>query len=122
MLKRLSFTLTLALSLASLNAETKAPKSGERIVLIGNGLGERMIDHPYLEARLQMAFPDKKLYFRNICRPGDTAGFRPHPSRNSQWAFPGAENFHPQHQIHAGKGHHPTPDEWLKELKPANSA
>ena len=24
-----------------------APASGESIVLIGNGLGERMVDHPY---------------------------------------------------------------------------
>jgi len=102
----------------SLKAEAIAPKSGERIVLIGNGLGERMLDHPYLEARLQMAYPGDKLYVRNLCRPGDTAGFRPHPSRNSQWAFPGAEKFHPQHQIHAGKGHYPTADEWLNDLKP----
>jgi mono/diheme cytochrome c family protein/glucose/arabinose dehydrogenase len=99
------------------SAAPKAPASGERIVLIGNGLGERMLDHPYFEARLHLAFPAEKLTIRNLCRPGDTAGFRPHPSRKSQWAFPGAEKFHPQHQIHAGQGHHPTPDEWLTDLK-----
>jgi len=86
--------------------------------MIGNGLGERMIDHPHFEIGLHQRFPDHKLYVRNLCRPGDTAGFRPHPSRNSQWAFPGAEEFHPQHKVHQGKGFHPTPDEWLKELKP----
>lgn len=53
-----------------------------------------------------------------MCRPGDTPGFRPHPSRNSQWAFPGAGKFHPQHQTHAGDGFHPTPDQWLADLKP----
>lgn len=104
--------------LTILTAQPKAPVQGERIVLIGNGLGERMADHPYLEARLQMAHPEKSLYLRNMCRPGDTPGFRPHPSRKSQWAFPGAEKFHPQHQRHAGDGFHPTPDQWLADLKP----
>jgi len=118
MIKSLFFIISVVLPCAFLSAETKAPVSEERIVLIGNGLGERMIDHPYLEARLQMAYPGEKLYVRNLCRPGDTAGFRPHPSRKSQWAFPGAEKFHPQHQIHAGQGHYATPDEWLNDLKP----
>lgn len=104
--------------LTILSAEPKAPAQGERIVLIGNGLGERMSDHPYLEARLQLAHPEKSLYLRNMCRPGDAAGFRPHPSRKSQWAFPGAEKFHPQHKAHAGQGFHPTPDEWLTDIKP----
>ncbi len=95
-----------------------APSEGDRIVLIGNGLGERMIDHPYLETNLQLSFPKASLYIRDLCRPGDTPGFRPHPSRKSQWAFPGAEKFHPQHKIHAGEGFYPTPDEWLADLKP----
>lgn len=115
-LRILPFLLAL-IPTAIAGAAPKAPASGERIVLIGNGLGERMLDHPYLEARLHLAFPAEKLTIRNLCRPGDTAGFRPHPSRNSQWAFPGAEAFHPQHKIHAGNGHHPTPDAWLTDLK-----
>ncbi len=106
-----------ALLSISATAAPKAPVTGERIVMIGNGLGERMVDHPYFEAGLQMEYPLNKLYIRDLCRPGDTAGFRPHPSRNSQWAFPGAEKFHPQHQIHAGNGHYPTPDQWLTDLK-----
>jgi len=118
MLKKILLPLCVFLPLVSLKADPLAPKSSERIVLIGNGLGERMIDHPYLEARLQISFPQENLYIRNLCRPGDTPGFRPHPSRKSQWAFPGAEKFHPQHQIHAGEGHYPTPDEWLTDLKP----
>lgn len=94
-------------------------KEGERIVLIGNGLGERMLDHPYFEANLQLANPGKQLVVRNMCRPGDTPGFRPHPSRNSAWAFPGAEKFHPdKKQNSGGQGHHPMPDEWLADIKP----
>jgi mono/diheme cytochrome c family protein/glucose/arabinose dehydrogenase len=94
-----------------------APAPSERIVFIGNGLGERMLDHPYLEADLHLRFPAQNLIIRNLCRPGDTPGFRPHPSRKSQWAFPGAENFRPQNKPHAGAGHHPTPDQWLTDLK-----
>jgi len=115
--RRLLLPLLALFSISSASAAPKAPVSGERIVLIGNGLGERMVDHPYLEARLQMAYPGEKLTIRELCRPGDTAGFRPHPSRKSQWAFPGADKFHPQHKIHAGQGHYPTPDQWLADLK-----
>ncbi|MFN4943070.1 MAG: PVC-type heme-binding CxxCH protein [Akkermansiaceae bacterium] len=119
----MSKTLLLSLSLAlvsapHLAAQNTAPKKSERIVLIGNGLGERMVDHPHFEVLLHQRFPEQNLYIRNLCRPGDTAGFRPHPSRGSQWAFPGAENFHPQHKVHAGNGFHPTPDQWLTDLKP----
>jgi mono/diheme cytochrome c family protein/glucose/arabinose dehydrogenase len=77
-----------------------------------------MAGHPYSDAPLQMSHPGLGLSLRNLCRPGDTPGFRPHPSRNSQWAFPGAGKFHPQHQTHAGDGFHPTPDQWLADLKP----
>jgi mono/diheme cytochrome c family protein/glucose/arabinose dehydrogenase len=99
-------------------AAPKPPEANERIVMIGNGLGERMLDHPYFESKLMLSHPTQNLYIRNACRPGDTAGFRPHPSRNSQWAFPGAEKFHPHHQPHGGNGFHPTPDQWLTVLKP----
>jgi hypothetical protein len=92
-------------------------KKGENIVLIGNGLGERMNNFPYFETELQRRYPDNNLILRNICHPGDTPGFRPHPSRETQWAFPGAEAFHPQHTIHTGIGHYPYPDEWLTMLK-----
>jgi mono/diheme cytochrome c family protein/glucose/arabinose dehydrogenase len=95
----------------------EAPAQGERIVLIGNGLGERMLDHPYFEADLHLRFPEKSLIVRNLCHPGDTAGFRPHPSRKSQWAFPGAEKFRPENKPHSGEGHYPSPDQWLTDLK-----
>ncbi|MGE9270830.1 MAG: PVC-type heme-binding CxxCH protein [Verrucomicrobiales bacterium] len=93
------------------------PADGERIALIGNGLGERMLDHPWLETELHLRYPEKKLVVRNLCRPGNTPGFRPHPSRKSQWAFPGADKFRPEFAKHKGKGHHPTPDEWLETVK-----
>ena len=115
MKKPLPFLLALLLW-APLQAATP-PKEGERIILLGNGLGERFLDHPYFEAELQLRYPGKELVVRNLCRAGDTPGFRPHPSRNSQWAFPGADKFHPQHKIHAGQGHHPTPDQWLSTVK-----
>ncbi len=118
MIRKLLLPVFLFLPVSPLIAETKAPAESERIVLIGNGLGERMIDHPYFETGLQLSFPKENIYFRNLCRPGDTPGFRPHPSRKSQWAFPGAEKFHPQHKIHAGEGFYPSPDEWLTDLKP----
>ncbi len=95
----------------------EAPADGEKIAFIGNGLGERFLDHPWFETELQLRYPGKNLIVRNLARPGDTPGFRPHPSRGSQWAFPGAEEFHPQHQTHAGNGHHPSPDEWLTEVQ-----
>ena len=63
-------------------------KNGENLVIIGNGLGERMVYFPYFETQLQQRYTDKNLVVRNISHPGDTPGFRPHPSRETQWAFP----------------------------------
>ncbi|MBU6178777.1 MAG: dehydrogenase, partial [Verrucomicrobia bacterium] len=94
-----------------------APAKGERIVLIGNGLAERDVYYSRLETELHLRFPASELFFRNMGKPGDTPGFRPHPSRVSQWAFPGAEKFHPDKTIHNGKGFFPTPDQWLHHLK-----
>ena len=52
-----------------------------------------------------------------MARPGDTLGFRPHPSRKSQWAFPGAEKFRIENAPHGGNGFFPNPDQWLTHLK-----
>ncbi len=92
-------------------------EQGERIVIVGNGLGERMLYFPHFETDLHRQFPNKNLIIRNVAKPGDTPGFRPHPSRETQWAFPGADKFHPERQTHLGIGHFPEPDEWLAELK-----
>ena len=94
-----------------------APAQGERIVFIGNGLAERDTYYGRLETELQLRFPSHGLIVRNMGRSGDTPGFRPHPARASQWAFPGAEKFHPEYAQHNGKGFFPTPDQWLFHLK-----
>jgi mono/diheme cytochrome c family protein/glucose/arabinose dehydrogenase len=94
-----------------------APANGERIVFLGNGLAERDLYYSRFETELQLRFPDKQLFVRNMGRPGDTPAFRPHPSRKSQWAFPGADKFRPEFQAHAGEGFFPTPDQWLHFLK-----
>ncbi|MDN4502599.1 GDSL-type esterase/lipase family protein [Alteromonadaceae bacterium BrNp21-10] len=90
---------------------------GDTVVLVGNGLAERMLHHGYFETELQLRNPDKALTIRTLAKPGYTAGFRPHPSRNSQWAFPGAEKFNPEFDHHSGEGHYPSSDEWLKSVK-----
>ncbi len=94
-----------------------APREGERLVFIGNSLGERLLEHGYFETALQKRFPGSRITFRNMCHPADTPGFRAHPARKTQWAFPGAETFHPDKQTHHGIGHYPYPDEWLTILK-----
>lgn len=93
------------------------PENGERIVLIGNGLAERDVYYSRIETELHLRYPDQNLFFRNMGHVGDTPGFRPHPSRISQWAFPGAEKFHPDKEIHRGKGFYATPDQWLTHLQ-----
>jgi len=93
------------------------PGKGERIVLIGNGLAERDVYYSRIETELHLRYPGQQLLFRNMGHVGDTPGFRPHPSRVSQWAFPGAEKFHPDKNVHHGKGFFPTPDQWLTHLK-----
>ena len=94
---------------------------GERVVFIGNSLGERMIHHGFFETELFQRYADKEIFFRSMCHPADTPGFRAHPARDTQWAFPGAEKFHPDKLTHIpglkpGNGHYPYPDEWLTEL------
>lgn len=93
------------------------PAQGERVVLLGNQLGEGMQYGGYFEMELQRRFPEHQLVVRNMCNGGDTPGFRAHSSRTNQWAFPGAEQFHPDKQAHFGIGHFPSPDEWLTELE-----
>lgn len=93
-------------------------KNNDTIVLLGNGLAERMLHYGFFETELQLRNPDKNLTIRTLAKPGDAPGFRPHPSRNSQWAFPGAEKFNPELSHHSGEGHHPSSDEWLYSIKP----
>jgi mono/diheme cytochrome c family protein/glucose/arabinose dehydrogenase len=94
------------------------PTKGESIVLIGNGLAERMVYFPHFETSVQHRFPQAEAIVRNLGFPGDTPGFRPRAGRHDQWAFPGAEKFHPDLQTHLGIGHYESPDEWLNRLQP----
>src|SRR5688572_21892723 len=86
-----------------------APAKGERIIFIGNGLAERDVHYSRLETELHLRYPNSDLFVRNMGHVGDTPGFRPHPSRKTQWAFPGAEKFHPDKNVHNGKGFFPMP-------------
>ncbi|MBK8093914.1 MAG: c-type cytochrome [Verrucomicrobiaceae bacterium] len=102
----------------SARAQKSAPPAkGERIVLIGNGLAERDTWYSRIETELHLRYPNEQLLLRNMGHVGDTPGFRPHPARVSQWAFPGAEKFHPDKKVHNGKGFYSTPDQWLTHLK-----
>ena len=93
------------------------PSKDERIVFIGNGLAERDVYYSRMETELHLRYPAQQLVVRNMGRPGDTPTFRPHPARKSQWAFPGAEKFHPEFAQHNGIGFFSTPDQWLTFLK-----
>ena len=120
MLSRILLTAFFGLCIWNASAATSLPltvEKGERIVILGNGLGERMLYFPHFETDLHRQYPNQELVVRNMAMPGNTPGFRPHPSRESQWAFPGAEKFHPNKQTHLGIGHYPEPDEWLTELQ-----
>ena len=119
MLSRILLSAIVGLFCLNASADTHplAVEKGERIVILGNGLGERMIYFPHFETDLHRQFPNEELIVRNMSKPGFTPGFRPNSSRLTQWAFPGAEKFHPGKKTHLGIGHFPMPDEWLTELK-----
>jgi lysophospholipase L1-like esterase len=93
-----------------------------------------MMNFGHFETELHLRYPDSLLYIHNMCDGGNTPGFRPHASRNSPWAFPGAEkfqtelaNYHPDSLGHFAtsdqglnsdsEGHFETEDQWLSRLK-----
>lgn len=93
-------------------------EKGSHIVLIGNNLGSRMMNFGHFETEMHLRYPDSLLYIRNMSDGGNTPGFRPHASRVSPWAFPGAEKFQTELATESGsQGHFPTPDEWLTQLE-----
>ncbi len=113
--------LLTVLSVAFLSLHCSGPEgpaldlyAGDRIVLIGNNLGSRMMNFGHFETELQVRYPDSLLYIRNMCDGGDTPGFRPHSGRMTPWAFPGAEAFQTELAKNSGsEGHFETPDQWL---------
>ena len=93
-------------------------KKDAHISLIGGNLGSRMINFDHFETEMQLRYPDSTLFIRNMCDGGDTPGFRPHSSRFSPWAFPGADKFQTEYANKSGsEGHFDSPDQWLTRLK-----
>ncbi len=95
--------------------------SGTRIVLMGGGLGSRMLHFGHFETGLHVRYPDHRLVVRNLCDEGNTPSFRPHSGRKDQLGFPGAEAFHaPYSDGNAadGVGHFESEEEWLTRLEP----
>ncbi|WP_049722322.1 PVC-type heme-binding CxxCH protein [Gilvimarinus polysaccharolyticus] len=109
----------------ALSAATQSPvkpinlrlNNNDSVTLIGNGLAERMLHYGYFESELYARHGPQDIRVRNLARPGMTPAFRPHASRNSQWAFAGGEQLKPEFAHHSGAGHYPTPDEWLSEFE-----
>ncbi len=127
----LAFLLVVFSLLHCERAEVKIPlEKDDRILLLGNNLGSRMMNYGFFETEMHLRFPDHHLFIRNLCDGGNTAGFRPHSGRESPWAFAGAEQFHAEgargfeHMNTQGWlkdgpiGHFWTPDQWLDTLKP----
>ncbi|GAB3801222.1 GDSL-type esterase/lipase family protein [Spirosoma humi] len=102
-------------------ATTVAPlpvSKGAHIMLLGGNLGSRMMNYGHFETEMQVRYPNDMLYIRNMCDGGDTPGFRPHASRNTPWAFPGAEKFQTEYANNSeSEGHFDYPDQWLTRLK-----
>ncbi|WP_028667238.1 PVC-type heme-binding CxxCH protein [Runella zeae] len=93
-------------------------EKGSHISLIGGNLGSRMMNYGFFETEMYVRYPDNSLLIRNMCDGGDTPGFRPHASRNTPWAFPGAEKFQTEFATNShSEGHFEYPDEWLTRLK-----
>ncbi len=110
--------LALTGSLFSASAQTPtAPAKGETIVLLGNGLPEKMQNYGHFETEVYRRYPNANLVIRNMGYQGDTPAFRPRPGNPNPWAFPGGEKFRPEFPTHYGEGHYATPDEWLGLVK-----
>ena len=112
-----------------LRAKPKSPsplkiESGTHLVLLGNGLGSRMMRYGHFETEMQRRYATHKLFIRNMCDEGNTPAFRPHSGRNDPWPFPGAEKYRTLSKArdrwgsgHAGNGFYEKPDQWLTRLK-----
>jgi mono/diheme cytochrome c family protein/glucose/arabinose dehydrogenase len=93
-------------------------RKNSHIVLIGNNLGSRMMNFGHFETEMHLRYPDSLLFIRNMCDGGNTPGFRPHASRVSPWAFPGAEKFQTELGNYSdSQGHFETEDQWLTRLQ-----
>src|SRR5690606_10745558 len=115
----LTAALGVAISAFHCSAPTSSPLSlrrGDRIILLGNNLGSRMMNYGYFETEMHARYPDSLLYIRNMCDGGNTPGFRLHSGRPSPWAFPGADTLQSDTDLLNDPhtvGHWETPDQWL---------
>jgi lysophospholipase L1-like esterase len=65
---------------ASASAQTRLElRAGDRVVLIGNTLAERMQQFNHFETQLATSFPDLRLTVRNLGWSGDTVALQPRP-------------------------------------------
>jgi hypothetical protein len=72
----------------------------------------------HFETEMHVRYPDSTLFIRNMCDGGNTPGFRPHASRVSPWAFPGAEKFQTELSHYSdSRGQFETEDQWLSRLQ-----
>lgn len=93
-------------------------KKNDHIVLIGNNLPSRMMNHGFFETELHLRYPDSTLFIRNMGDGGNTPGFRPHAGRKTPWAFPGAARFQTEYTQASGSiGEFEYPDQWLTRLE-----
>ena len=122
-MKNLILSLIFLVTLPCLAQPLKL-QAESRLVLLGGGLGARMMHYAHFETALHERFPTHQLFIRNMCDEGSTPGFRPHSARNSPWAYPGAEQFRVLGTArdrwgsgHTGNGFYKSPDKWLKTLK-----
>ncbi|NKI27020.1 c-type cytochrome [Arenibacter sp. 6A1] len=114
----LLFGVFLAISSCNKQGPTLHISENSHIVILGNNLGSRMTHFGHFETEMQLRYPDSLLFIRNMADGGNTPGFRPHPSRDSPWAFPGAEVFQTELAQKSGNtGHFDSPDQWLTKLK-----
>ncbi len=70
---------------AAAEAAATSRKAGDRIILIGNTLAERMQYFGHFETLLQSRFPDKNLVFHDLGWSADELELRPRsqPSRTT---------------------------------------
>ena len=80
----LTGVLSLLLAQAS-HAQSKITLTkGDDVVLVGSGMGSRMIHYGHFETEIFLRHITHDLTIRNLCDEGNTPGFRPHPSREQE--------------------------------------
>ncbi|MBM3867176.1 MAG: hypothetical protein FJ381_15030, partial [Verrucomicrobia bacterium] len=85
---RLVLLLALVTSLPALRAATPAPgpapRPGSTYLFYGAGMVERLLEEGFLEASLQLAFPELGLRVRSLAWTGDEVGHRRRPEGYSE--------------------------------------